>query len=168
MVAKLILVFSKALRAKFTAKVALAAGYFIFGNSFIQNVAISELRFLMHYKKKYDKSDLMKLSLKGWFWPLPSLEKDLIELEIYVRMAKHINRSFVAIVSRYNPNDILIIVGILGNLVGVIRCPAESDKFPSTEKLDLGQVVILEKDFLRRISYRNLLLEISTSLLNLK
>ena len=110
----------------------------------------------------------MKLSLKGWFWPLPSLEKDLIELEIYVRMAKHINRSFVAIVSRYNPNDILIIVGILGNLVGVIRCPAESDKFPSTEKLDLGQVVILEKDFLRRISYRNLLLEISTSLLNLK
>ncbi len=111
--------------------------------------------------EEHDEEFFNGLKLNGWFWPRLPDNKDLLTHAYYEKIAQHIGRSFVAVITRNNPDDILIVVAVLGNLSGIIRCPAVSSEFPVNHEYDLGHVVILDKHTLKRVSYRNLLKEIS-------
>lgn len=67
----------RSLRLKFTAKVALASGYFVYGNVFLENAKTEDLRALMNYRgKRHDETAFEDLTTTGWYWPEPADASD--------------------------------------------------------------------------------------------
>ncbi|MCB1948106.1 MAG: hypothetical protein H6940_02485 [Burkholderiales bacterium] len=150
--------FNEVIRLKFAAKVALASGYFVYEDVFIKNAEVSDLRALMNYKGElHDKNDFNNITSKGWFWPKPVGDKDVEMHKIFEHINSMFNCSFVALITSAVPNEIIIVVGVLGQLVGVISCSANCDAFPKSGEYDLGHVIALKDRELQRISYRNCL-----------
>jgi len=148
----------RSLRLKFTAKIALASGYFVYGNTFVENVKTADLRALMNYLGKYhDEVAFNNISSTGWYWPEPVGDSDVVMHGIFQRINDMLNCSFVALITSAVPDKIIIVVGVLGHLSGVISCPANCDKFPKFDDHDLGHVVALKGKELQRFSFRDCL-----------
>lgn len=142
-------------RMRFTAKVALSAGYFIYGDLFRSNVKHSEIRMLMSfYRSTADRNDFKDFETKGWFWPFPVEEKDKKDHQLYQSLASHLESSFVLAIP--GPSNLGLIVGILGEVVGIINCPANTDNFPFGGDHDLGHLVSTKDGQMTRMSYREL------------
>jgi hypothetical protein len=141
-------------RLKFSAKVALAGGYFVFGNWFRQNVNHDELRALMNFDINSQKSDFKGFGLKVIPEFTPPEDKDVEHLAVERFFCQIIEGSCVYFVP--GPVNIGITVGILGQFVATLNVPANTDEFPFTEENDLGHAVIIEDGILQRMSYRNL------------
>lgn len=151
----------RSLRLKFTAKVALASGYFVYGDAFIANTETSELRALMHYGGElHDEVLINNIVSTGWYWPKPVGDGDAEMHSIFERINDMFGCSFVAIITSAVPDKIIIVVGVLGHLTGVISCPANCDAFPRTGDYDLGHVVALGDRQLKRMSFRSCLKEL--------
>lgn len=152
------------LRLKFTAKVALASGYFVYGSTFVDNVKTSELRALMNYRGEcHDELFFKSIVSTGWYWPEPVGDSDLKMHSIFQHLNDMLNCSFVALITSAVPNKIIIAVGVLGHLSGVISCPADCDAFPKYDKYDLGHVVALKGKEIQRFSFRECLQAIASS-----
>jgi hypothetical protein len=150
--------YEKSLRGRFTAKVALASGYFVYGSDFVENVKTEELRALMNYSgKQHDKDIFNDITTTGWFWAEQVKKSDISMHGVFQLLNDVLNTSFVALITSAVPDRILIVVGVLGELTGVISCPANCDSFPKTGDYDLGHVVILRKNGVQRLSYRSCL-----------
>ncbi|MBC8394954.1 MAG: hypothetical protein H8E17_20585 [Deltaproteobacteria bacterium] len=150
------------LRLRFAAKVGLAAGYLVFGDGLRRSVIAHELRSLMHlYGERHNQEVIERLKSKVWAWPYlpPQEQKDIHAL--LETLSKHIKNSFVAFITCHQENQILIVVGIFGNLAGCIFCPTGLINIPKNNEYDLGHVIILAKHQTRRISVRELLMDIS-------
>lgn len=142
-------------RIRFTAKVALAAGYFIYGDLFRNNVDHSEIRKLLNFDRStVNREDFEGSKTKGWFWPFPVADKDENDHQLYQFLAKYLDCSFVLVIP--GPANIGLIVGILGEVVGVLNCAANTDDFPLGEDHDLGHVVATKGRKVLRMSYREL------------
>lgn len=144
-------------RLKFAAKVALAGGYFVFGNWFRQNVNHKELRALMNFDRNSKKSDFENFELKVIDEFTHPEEKDVEYLAVEKLFCQIIKGSCIYFVP--GPVNIGITVGVLGQLVATLNVPANTDEFPFSDENDLGHVVILEDGELKRMSYRNLLIK---------
>lgn len=150
------------LRLRFAAKVGLAAGYFVFGDEFRSSIAAHELRSLMHlYGKYHNQEAIERLKSKMWTWSFPPQQGQEAIHALLEALSKHINNSFVAFITSLQKDQILIAVGIFGNLASCINCPADSINIPKDKEYDLGHIIILEAHQTRRISVRELLTEIS-------
>lgn len=148
-------------RMRFTAKVALAAGYFIYGDLFKNRVNHDEIRRLITFDRKTsEKKDFEGVQTKGWFWPFPVEEKDKADYELYKFLANRLNCSFVMAIP--GPSNIGLIIGLLGEIVGIINCPAKTEEFPIGGEHDLGHVVSLKGGKITRISYRELAKQAAT------
>lgn len=143
------------LRMRFTAKVALASGYFIYGDVFRTNVKHYELRSLMEFDKiTSKKDDFIGFETKGWFWPFPIEDKDVDEYNFFQFLAEYLDCSFV--ISIPGTSNILLIIGLMGNVVGIINCPSNKDEFPQDGDHDLGHVIAIKNSNIVRMSYREL------------
>lgn len=150
------------LRLRFAAKVGLAAGYFVFGDEFRRSIAAYELRSLMHlYGEYHNQEAIEQLRSKIWAWSFPPPEGQEIMHALLEKLSKHIKNSFVAFITSLQKDQILIVVGVFGNLAACINCPADSIKIPKDKEYDLGHVIILAEHQTRRVSVRELLMEIS-------
>lgn len=141
-------------RLKFAAKVALAGGYFVFGDWFRSNVKHHELRALMNFDLNSQKKDFEGFGLKVIDELHPPEEKDTEQLAVEKFFCQIIEGSCVYFVP--GPVNIGITVGILGQFVATLNVPANTEKFPFSDQNDLGHAVIIENGRLQRISYRAL------------
>ena len=139
---------------RFTAKVALAAGYFIYGDLFRNDVETNELRRFMLFNRGDKKEDFKDIKTRGWFWPHKVEEKDNQDFAIYEYFAKYLNCSFI--LSIPGPRNVGIVVSLFGKLIGILNIPGRTKNFPTLNKHDLGHVVILRDGTMDRISYRSL------------
>ncbi len=140
---------------KFSAKVALSAGYFIYGDLFREKVAHDDLRLLMNFDRKTaNRNEFRNIRIKGWFWPHPVEEKDKKDFALYDYFAKTLNCSFVLCIP--GPKNIGFIIALLGRLVGILNVAAKTDNFPNTIEHDLDHAVILQNKKVIRCSYRAL------------
>lgn len=143
---------------KFTAKVALASGYFVYKDFFVDNAKISELRELMNYHGElHDEAAFSSLTSTGWYWPTPVRDEDHEMHAMFQCINEMFNCSFVALITSLVQDKIIFVVGILGHLTGVISCPANWDAFPESGDYDLGHVVVLKNKELQRMSFRSCL-----------
>jgi len=148
----------RSLRLKFTAKVALASGYFVYGNVFVENAKTEDLRALMNYQgEHHDKTAFDDITATGWYWPEPVGASDTMMHGTFQQINDIFDCSFVALITSAVPDKIIIVVGVLGHLTGVISCPANCDRFPKSGDYDLGHVVILKNNDVQRLSFRQCL-----------
>lgn len=153
-------------RLRFAAKIALASGYFIYGDIFIKNVKTEELRAIMNCSGElHDDDDFNQLTTTGWFWPELINDSDKLNHRVFQAINDMFKVSFVALITCWLPDKVLIVVGVLGELTGVISCPANCEMFPKTADYDLGHVVVLKKEGIQRFSYRSCLQQLMTNLL---
>jgi hypothetical protein len=143
-------------RLRFTAKVALASGYYIYGDLFRDNVDIDELRRLMMFDvRKAKPIDFEGMKTRGWFWPHEVESKDSNDFAMYRYFARLLDCSFVLTIPC--TCNVIIVVALLGELVGILNVPAQTKDFPVPhDEHDLGHVVILRHGTAERMSYRAL------------
>lgn len=161
----LVVKYERSLRLRFTAKVALAAGFFVYGHDFVDNVEVAELRTLMNYLGEcHNRSLFGSLRTTGWFWPEKIKKSDETMHGVFENINEMYGVSFVAFITSVVPDKILIVVGVLGSLTGVLSCPANCDMLPKSGLFDLGHVVVLKKIGVDRVSYRHCLEELTSYL----
>lgn len=140
-------------RLRFMAKVALSAGYRIFGDLFRDTANHADLRALMN-ATSFDaaKQVLANTQLRGYFEYMPVEEKDALGVQRDQLMCATVDGSVV--VASPTTGSILFIVGVLGQWVGTLNVPAKTDAYPNEGDHDLGHVVLLVDGRTEHISYR--------------
>lgn len=147
--------FSKYGRARFAAKVALATGYFIYGELFREAVNHEDLRKLMNFSEHSTREDFANVSLKIYDQFMPTeKQEDEEERNLQNFFCNFIGSSCVIIIP--GPTNLAFIVGILGQHIATLNVEANTDNFPLEGDFDLGHVIILKDNKLERISYREL------------
>lgn len=140
-------------RLQFAAKVALAAGYFVFGDWFRENIAHHEVRALMNFCPSSKLEDFEGFNLRAYDEFTPASKEDQHQRAIDEVMCMTVKGSCVYFVP--GPRNIGITVGVLGKYVATLNVPGNTDDFPFSEDNDLGHAVLVEKGKMKRMSYRN-------------
>jgi hypothetical protein len=127
-------------RSKFTAKVALGAGYFVFGKSFVAATDCNELRKMLGADLSEFKTPLFAHDpvLKGK-WP----SQDVIG---YRLMCEYKRRTTVIVLPM--ATGIAFHLGVLGMYVGSIFCPGDVGKLSPED----GEVIVLGPSEMERVS----------------
>lgn len=134
---------------KFVAKVALSAGYFVYGELFRNNVKHSDFRTIMNF----DPSN-------------PS-EPEGVEARIDDRFSESTNEDvqiFRALCKASEPYSIVgfahandrfgVFVGLLGDYIGMLHVPAVMKDFPKMGEHEMGHVIQLHRPGLTRGSMK--------------
>lgn len=147
--------FSQHGRLRFAAKVALAGGYFVFGDWFRNNVVHQEVRALMNFNSVQKKEDFSGFKLKAYDeFSLPE-KKDIGQYELDNFVCKTIGGSCVYFIP--GSENIGVVIGVLGQHVATLNIAANTDKFPFSDQNDLGHAVVIESGQMQRMSYRELI-----------
>jgi hypothetical protein len=143
-------------RIKFASKVALSAGYLLFGDWFRNNVNHAEVRALMNYNGNSEEQDFSAFKLRVMDEFHPSEEKDLAQVAVEKYFCQMVVGSCVYFVP--GPFNIGVIVGVLGQFVALLNIEANTDNFPFdhpvADQNDLGHAVVIENGIVQRMSYR--------------
>jgi len=141
-------------RIRFVAKVALAAGYAIYGDLFRVTANHNDLRALMQAGSiRSAKKVLTSSNLRGCFDLYPIEKKDVHETRLQKKMCETVEGSVVITIP--TTTGVLFTVGVLGHWVGTLNVPAVTDSYPIDEAHDLGQVTLLIAKQMEKISYRD-------------
>lgn len=139
---------------RFLAKVALSAGYFIYGDLFRNHVRHNELRALMKLNASTTRESFAGFGLRGYDEFSPIEEADTQQKELDSFFCQLIKGSCV--IAGLGPQNVVFIVGVLGKWVGTLNVPAVTESFPVEGEHDLGHVVALHEGGMTRMSYRQL------------
>lgn len=153
------------LRIRFTAKVALATGYFLFGDRFVQNASCDALRTIMLSKdlKEAAQADPQRLEHVRFYDFFTQVEeRDKPWMDIYKLFCEATRSS--NILWSYSPQSIIVHVGILGKFVGCVNFPANVEAFPTDGDYWLGHVLVCQGKELFRCSWRSALLDMCENL----
>ena len=143
---------------RFAAKVALSAGYFVYGDLFTRAVAHEEIRFLMEFDlagvtpdetaKLRRRAATMGVQAEDW---LRAVENP--DLEVYRLLSQAYGHSSVVglVPTR---SSITVFVGVLGLYIGLVDTPADTTNFPVLETHDLGHIMVLRGGKIERQSLR--------------
>jgi hypothetical protein len=138
---------------RFVAKVALSAGYLVYGNLFRTSVAHEELRTIMNLRpERISDSKLkdMKARVDDRFREPETSNDHIIRL-----VCSSVDpASIVALIP--DSTSFRVAVGILGDYMGMISVPADTTDFPNAGKLEMGHIVILRQGDCERISLRSM------------
>jgi len=137
---------------KFTAKVALSAGYNIYGDLFRKNVSHHELRLLMNYSNKKSENPFSSGKLRVYDRYCEIKEEDKVECDTHKFMCSAVKGSCVLIIPC--SQNVIFVVGILGEWIATINIAADTKDFPIDDEHDLGHVVILANKEKYELSYR--------------
>ena len=137
---------------KFVAKVALSAGYFVYGELFRNHVKHSDFRAIMNFE------------------PSNPSGHEGVEARIDDRFSESTNedvRIFRALCKASEPYSIVgfahsndrfgVFVGILGDYAGMIHVPAVMEGFPKNGEHEMGHVIQLQRPGLTRGSMKQTL-----------
>lgn len=145
-------------RIKFASKVALSAGYLLFGDWFRNNVNHAEVRALMNYDGNPEEQDFSAFKLKVMEEFFPPEKKDLQQVAVEKFICGMVGGSCVYFVP--GPVNIGVTVGVLGQFVASLNIEANTDDFPFdhpvADQNDLGHAVVIENRVVQRMSYRAL------------
>lgn len=146
--------FNKMIRMVFTAKVALATGFYIYGDIFVQYADHNSLRKLMNYKKGDPLDTIRELPL-GAECNLSTSE----ELDEKKLICKVMGTSSVQFKLYPEINRIRVTIGIGGKFLGSVTFDASVPHFPQTreEELQGGQIIKLVPEGLFKMSYSEML-----------
>lgn len=130
-------------KIRFAAKVAIGAGYFIYGSVFANFAKVEHLRALMKLDAVNMSDDLKVID------PLMS---DLTHQQMQIReMGKAFGLSSVIAVP--SENDISFSVTCLGEFCGILRVPADTTKFPNSGQYTWGHILASNGKKLTRGSF---------------
>lgn len=146
------------LRLRFTAKVALAGGFFVYREKFFE--AERALRTLANYGGQYHNEHIAQgLELTGWQWPREAPSDGALIHAVLADMAVVFDCSLVLFLTSVKENHLLVVVALLGELAGALMIPVAEDITTDSPDFDLGHVFVFERGACRRTSFRNMLLE---------
>lgn len=135
---------------KFVAKVALSAGYFVYGELFRRHVRHDEIRFIMNHDLRNSPSQVITISTRV---DDRFNQDENPDLEVFRMLCGKLgNSSVVGLVP--GPENIGIFVGVLGHYMGMLNVPANTESFPAEGEYDLGHVVCLQNGNIVRVSFR--------------
>lgn len=127
-------------RLRFAAKVAIGAGYFAYGDKFVENARVDHLRALVRLDKE-KMSDELKV--------VDNLTGDLSEQQKIVHaLGKHVGVSSVVIMP--SSNDITFIVTCLKEFCGLLRVSADTSELPNDGHYKWGHILACDGKLLRR------------------
>jgi len=143
-------------RIRFMAKVALSAGFAIYGNLFRDTADHASLRTLMNAASLEEaRQVLVDSNLRGFFeyWKVP--EEEMLAVQRDMAVCATVDGSVVLAI----PTDasVIFIVGILGQWIGMLNVPATTEKYPNDDPHDLGHAVLLVDGKTEHLSYREFL-----------
>ncbi len=130
----------------FVGKVALAAGYFAYGDDFIQNVKTDEFRKIMNL----DKQNLPTSSLARVYSRFHEPEPDDDMFHILKMMAEFGNCSSVIIAP--SNEEFGVAVSVLGKFLGFISVPCKSSNLVNDGDYKFGHCIYIQNDQLKRFS----------------
>lgn len=146
------------LPVRFTAKVALGAGYFTYGDMFRRHVDHRQLRDAMNIDpvnldpdKSLDEQGLGHLTFQAESY-FDEVSQESSPSHYFVRsFCSNTNGSVVVLMP--GPSFLGVAVGILGFFVGIIKVPANTATFPNQEEHFLGHVLEISGKSLRCYSW---------------
>jgi hypothetical protein len=143
---------------RFVAKVALSAGYLVYGDLFRQKVKHDEFRTIMNHRPTEvgDAIYTMEARVDHRFRE-PETDNDKILRAMCAIAAPH---SIVALMP--TSSTLAVAVGVLGDYMGMISVPADTSTFPNKDEFRCGQFFILTKPIPIRDSVWKLLEKMST------
>ena len=143
---------------RFTTKVALAAGYYVYGDLFRQHVDHRQLRDVMNIDPtKLDRSkslaklglDHITLKIDTYLLKAPSDPDSQI---LWLRMfCSSISGSVVVVMP--GQNCFGVAVGLLGQYLGMVNVPADTELFPNEGDYAWGHVLAIVDNKLERCSW---------------
>jgi hypothetical protein len=143
---------------RFVAKVALAAGYFAYGELFRANVRHSEARLILNAAKLEDVRPDVRI-----FTRFPSDEELLSDhLQILKLATERVDCSCVLLMP--GPGCFGVAVGVLGTFMGMINIPADTTGFPNSDSYQMGHAIYLQGGQVKRMSLRHLFNTLADSL----
>ena len=147
---------------RFTAKVALSAGYYAYGNLFREHVDHQQLRYVMNIDPAYfdlNKSpkelgiDHLTLIFDDYWNKEPSDPTSwLFQARRYISV---VPGSIVMLVP--SENHFAVVVGILGKYLAMVQVPANTKSIPNIYNYRWGHVIAIINNKLIRCSCRHVL-----------
>ncbi len=144
---------------RFAAKVALSAGYFVYGDLFRRAVAHDEVRFIMEFDLRgvtpgeraelERRASTMGVQAEDWL-----RRDDNPDLEVFRLLSQAYGSSSIAGLIP-TKSSLTVFVGVLGMYVGLVDAPADTTEFPLGGTHDLGHVVALRDGKIERQSLRD-------------
>lgn len=126
---------------RFVAKVALSAGYFIYGDFFRHKVKHEEFRTIMNHRPTEVGEAIytMEARVDHRF-----REAQTDNEKIFRAMCQIVGpHSIVAVMPTYT--TLCVVVGVLGDYMGTISVPADAREFPNNDDFRWGQLYVLTK-----------------------
>ena len=144
---------------RFAAKVALSAGYFVYGDLFRRAVTHEEARFIMELDlcgvTPGEKTELGRRAATMGVYAEDWLRRDdNPDLEVYRLLSQAYGDSSVVGLCPTR-SAVIVFVGVLGIYVGLVVVPADTSEFPLGGTHDLGHVMALRNGKIERQSLRD-------------
>jgi hypothetical protein len=131
--------FQRFSRIRFVAKVALGAGYFLYGDTFRSFADHGTLRRVMNLDPKDSMADWKSVEVQVYDPFVPIVEEDKGLTGVFRLLAKRLGSSVSFMVCTEN---IIASVGIFGEWLGAINFKASTDRLPISEGEDRGGQVV--------------------------
>jgi hypothetical protein len=142
---------------KFVAKVALSAGYLIYGDLFRKKVKHEELRTIMNNRPTEVGEAIYTMETRvDHRFRDAETDNDKILRAMCQAVSPH---SIVALMP--SSTSLSVVVGVLGDYIGMISVPAETQEFPNKDDYRWGQFYLLKKPIPFRDSVWKLLEQMS-------
>jgi hypothetical protein len=147
-------ILDRLIRVKFASKVALGAGYFVYGDLFRQHIEHSLLREVL--AKDFfsvNKEHLlgMNLGVSDPFTPIQEKDKGLTGM--FRAMCEMLDTCVLFLLCTEN---IIITVGILGEWIATLNVPGKTEYFPNSGDYDLGHTLSINNQNVTRRSFREM------------
>jgi len=137
---------------RFVAKVALSAGYLVYGDQFRKHVKHEDFRRIMNHRPT-EMDDLLK-TIEAQYDDR-FLEPESINQKILRMMMTGFGpNSAVALIP--NSRSLSVVVSVLGDYIGMLSVPADTKTFPNVDEYRQGQFFVLKKPIAIRDSIWNL------------
>jgi hypothetical protein len=142
------LIIDTLIRIKFVSKVALAAGYFVYGDTFVKHADHESLRKVV-FSKNLRNEKLEGIRFYDNLHKVEEKDRGIHQLEeLHI---KYLNGS--AVIFMLSNVNIIAHVGIGGQYIGTVNFKAESEKFPNDGDYRLGRVLVCKNGKLHQKSY---------------
>ena len=137
---------------RFVAKVALSAGYHVYGDHFRKHVKHEDFRKIMN-QRPTEMGDLLK-TIEAQYddrFLEPQTDNQKILRAMMTGFGPY---SVIALIP--NSRSLSVVVGVLGDYIGMLSVPADTKTFPNTGEYRQGQFFVLKKPIAIRDSIWNL------------
>lgn len=140
---------------RFVAKVALSAGYLVYGDQFRKHVKHEDFRKIMNHRPT-EMGDLLKTIEAQYDDRVmePQTDGQKIFRAIATGFGPH---SVIALIP--DSRSLSVVVGVLGDYIGMLSVPANTKTFPNSGEYRQGQYFVLKRPIATRDSMWNLRLK---------